>query len=306
MNILKWRKRYVFMDQANEGAGGGAGAGTGTNGSSATGGAGAGTGASGSGTGQAVAGGAGSTESLLATGAAGAGQQTTDFIPEKYRVTKEDGTLDLEASSRKLAEAYGHAEKRIGSGDVPPKTAEEYTVAVPDAFKESFNPAEDPGFKDFRAKAHAAGMTQAQMDLVMSQYFEMAPQLVAGAVMLDSQAATAELKKTWATEADFNRNVKNAYVGASALAQKAGMSIDEIMAPNVLGNNVMFLKLAAAIGPEFAEDSSPVGAQQFSQEDIMALMMSEAYKDPKHPDYAKTSAKVKAYFERKHGTEAAA
>lgn len=284
--MIIWRKRHVFMDQAGDGgsAGGSAGA------------------AAADGTAP-----AGAAGSVLAAGASGsgAGAAGTDFIPEKYRVNKEDGTLDLEASSRKLAEAYGSAEKRIGAGDIPPKTAEEYAVTVPDAFKESWKPEEDQSFKDFRAKAHEAGMTQKQLDLVMGQYFEMAPKLVAGAAVMDANAATAELKKTWATEADFNRNVRNAFVGTNALAQKAGLTVDEIM-NSPLGNDPKFLKLMAAIGPEFSEDSPPGGQQMTSQEDIDSLMRSEAYSNPKHADHAKVSAKIKSYFERKFGTEAAA
>jgi len=293
-----WGKWHVFMDQAGEGAsGGGAAAATGTEGGAPSGGAAGGA---------AGAGGAGAGESVLAAGAAGgaAGAQQ-DFIPEKLRVSKEDGTLDLDASARKLAEAYSTAEKRIGTGDIPPKTAEEYAVAVPDAFKETWKPEEDQSFKDFRAKAHEAGMTQKQLDLVMSRYFEMAPKLVAGAAVMDANSATAELKKTWATDADFSRNVRNAYVGANALAEKAGLKIDDIMS-SPLGNDPKFLKLMAAIGPEFAEDVPPGGQQMTSQEDIDSLMRSEAYTNPRHADHAKISERVRKYFERKHGTEAAA
>jgi len=286
------------MDQAGtEGAAGGAaGAGAGA-GPSGDGGAGTG--------GEGAAAGAGA--SVLAAGAAGAGvgNQPTEFIPEKYRVSKEDGTFDLEASSRKLAEAYGHAEKRIGAGDVPPKTAEEYAVTVPDAFKEAFDPKNDEGFKTFAGKMHGLNLTQAQLDGVMESYFELAPKLVAGAQVLDANAATEELKKTWATDADFSRNVRNAFVGTSAIAQKAGLSVEEIMA-SPLGNDPKFLRLMAAIGPEFAEDTPPGGSGQISTEDIDGLMRSEAYTNPKHADHAKVSAKIKAYFDRKHGTEAAA
>lgn len=243
---------------------------------------------------------------LAAGAAAGAAAGQVDFIPEKYRVNKEDGSFDLEASSRKLADAYSSAEKRIGSGDIRPATAEEYQVAVPDAFKETWKPEEDASFKDFRAKAFDAGLTQKQLDLVMGQYFEMAPKLVAGAGLLDAQGAEAELKKTWATEADFKRNVTNAYTAASAIAERAGVKLDDIMAPTALGNNPMFLKLMAAIGPEFKEDRVPGGHQMGSSEDVESMMRSEAYTNPRHADHAKVSAKVKAYFDRKAGTEAAA
>lgn len=287
------------MDQAGDaGASAGTGGGAGNAGAGAAGGAAA--------AGAAGADGAGAGSSVLAGGAAaGSTQQTNDFIPEKYRVTKEDGAFDLEASSRKLAEAYGHAEKRIGSGDVPPKTAEEYAVTVPDAFKEAFDPKTDEGFKAFAGKMHSLHLTQAQLDGVMESYFELAPKLVGGAQVLDANAVTEDLKKTWMTKAEFDRNITNSYSGAAAIAQKAGLSIDDVMDPiKGLGNNAMFIKLMAAIGPEFAEDASPGGGEQFTQEDINTVMMSDAYRNPKHPDHAKISAQVKAYFERKHGTEA--
>ena len=53
-----------------------------------------------------------------------------DFIPEKYRVNKEDGSLDLEQSSRKMGEAYKHLETRMGTGDAPPKSHDEYAVKL--------------------------------------------------------------------------------------------------------------------------------------------------------------------------------
>ena len=247
---------------------------------------------------------AGGDKSLLASGA-GEGSQPTEFIPEKHRIMKEDGSLDLDASSRKLAEAYGSLEKRFGAGDAPPKEVGEYKVTVPDALKEAIDPTTDEGMKGFLDGAHKAGLNQAQLDFVMGKYFEMAPRLAAGAAQLDATTATQELKKTWATEADFTRNVRNAYTGASAAAQKAGIDIGEVM-NGPLGNNPQFLRLMAALGPEFAEDQAPGGSVMVSGDDIQKMMMSEAYTNPKHIDHAKTSAKVKAYFERKHGTEAAA
>src|SRR5690606_2632444 len=108
--------------------------------------------------------------------------------------------------------------------------------------------------------------------------------LVAGATMLDTDGARAELQKAWATEAEFNRNIGNAFTAASAIAEKAGIPIDEIMVPTALGNNPTFLRLMAAIGPEFKEDRVPGDTTMVTQEDINALMVSEAYTNPKHAD----------------------
>jgi hypothetical protein len=244
--------------------------------------------------------------SLLASGAAPGEPGTTDFIPEKLRVMKDDGTLDIEASSRKMADAYGALEKKMGTpGAAPPKDASEYTITVPDALKDAFDPATDEGMKGFLAGALGEGMTQKQVDFVMAKYFEMAPKLVAGAVEYDTQTATTELKKTWATDADFKRNVKNAYTATSAAAQKAGLDVDEIMS-GPLRNNPQFLRLMAALGPEFEEDPGAGGMTMTSQEDINAMLSSEAYANPKHVDHAKVSEKIRQYYIRKHGTEAAA
>ncbi|WP_342051990.1 MULTISPECIES: hypothetical protein [unclassified Cupriavidus] len=248
----------------------------------------------------------GEPSSLLAGGAGG---QTAEFIPEKYRVMKEDNTLDLEASSRKLADAYTAAEKRIGGGDIPPKSAEEYTVTVPDAFKDAFDPKADEGFKAFSGKMHALGLTQKQMDGVMEQYFTMAPQLVAGAAILDAGTVKADLTQEWAAKGGFDHQIRLSFQGAAALAQKAGMNIDEIMQPSRLGNNKDFLKLMAAIGPEFAEDTSAGGESMggaSTEAQINELMLGEAYKNPRHPDHEKVSKIVSAWFVKKHGTQAVA
>jgi len=297
--FIKGLIRRYMQEAGAEGAAGGA-AGAGADAGAAGAAAGAGADAAG-----AAAGGAGAA-SVLAGGAAAAadGAPTTDFIPEKLRVLKEDGTLDLDASSRKMADAYGSLEKRFGSGEAPPKDASEYKITVPETLKEAFDPATDAGMQGFLTGAHAAGLNQAQVDFVMGKYFEMAPTLAAGAVLHDATTATAELKKTWATDADFTRNVKNAYVGTNAAAQKAGLNVDEIM-NGPLGNNPQFLRLMAALGPEFQEDAGAGGASMITQDDITTMLSSEAYTNPRHADHAKVSAKVKQYFERKHGTEAA-
>lgn len=277
-------KRYRLMDEVGDASGASA---------AAAGDAGAAAGAAG----------AADAGSLLAAGAAGA-PANNDYIPEKLRVTKADGTLDMDGSSRKLAEAYGALEKRFGAGDVAPKDVGEYKVAVPDAFKEAIDPTKDAGIQGFLGKALASGMTQSQVDVVMEQYFEMAPKLAGGAAQLDAAGATAELKKTWATDADFTRNVQNAYTGANAAAQKAGIDINEVMS-GPLGNNPQFLRLMAALGPEFQEDKAIGASRMTSDSDIQSLMASEAYTNPKHLDHAKVSAQIGEYYKRKYGTEAA-
>lgn len=288
--MLIKRMIHRYLDEAG-GAGGAGGSGGTDGGAAGTGGA---VGAQGD------AAGAGTAGSLLADGA----DSATDFIPEKYRVTKDDGSFDMDASSRKLADAYTSLEKRFGSGEAAPKDVGEYKITVPETLQ-GFDPAADEGVQNFLKDAHAAGLNQAQLDLVMGKYFEIAPQLAQGAHHLDAAAARAELEKTWTNEADFKKNVRHAYLGASAAAAKAGIDINEIMS-GPLSNNPQFMRLMAALGPEFAEDSPPAAATMVSQDDINKLIVSEAYTNPNHVEHATVSAKVKAHFEKKYGKEAVA
>lgn len=221
-----------------------------------------------------------------------------DWLPEKFRVLNGD-TLDVEASARKLAESYGGLEKRVGSGDVPPKSADEYALTVPDQFKDTWQ--EDDRFKAFRADAHAAGLTQKQFDFVMGKYFTVAPELVQGAGAATMEQATTELRSTWKSDAEFTANVQSAYKAFTAFADPADRErMDEI------GNSPVALRILAKIGKEMGEAGGiPPDAGNTGADDIKALLVSEAAGNPKHPDHKATRAKIDQFYARKYGTSPA-
>jgi hypothetical protein len=214
-------------------------------------------------------------------------------IPEKYQVKKEDGTLDVEASSLKLAEAYGHLEKRMGSGDIPPKTAEEYAIAVPDALKDTWTPKDDPLMGEFLKDAHAAGLTQKQMDMVMGKYFEMAPALVNGSRQLSADECVTDLRSEWKTDEQYKTEVGKAYKAAMAYGDKDADAIIKDY-----GNDPRIVRFMARVGNELGEDRSlnPGGSQQGGAS-VESLMTSEAYNNPKHADHARVSAQVQRHFQ---------
>ncbi|WP_143218654.1 capsid assembly protein [Achromobacter xylosoxidans] len=285
--------------------GGAGGGGTGADGSAGSDGA-AGAGAAGSSADAGNAGAAPAAGSLLKQGEAGADPLPQEFIPEKYRVTKDGGDFDLEASARKLADAHGHLEKRLGTGDVPPKEAAEYKVAAPEAMAD-YNAGEDPAMQAFLADAHKAGLTQAQLDVVMKHHFEGAQKMAQGFQALDQQQATEQLQKVWGkSEAEFKRHAGLAYAAQQVAAEKAGLTFDEV--DKALGNNPTFLRLMSALGSEFEEDAGPgkTSFRSLGEEGVQQLMLSDAYKNPRHPEHASVSERVKGYFERKHGKDAVA
>lgn len=179
-----------------------------------------------------------------------------DWIPEKYRTNKEDGSLDLEASSRKVAEAYGHLEKRFGSGDAPPKSADDYAVTLEGV--EGFNWDEfkaDESSQSFLKGAHAKGMTNAQVEYVIGEYLKAAPGLVEGGAQLSLQDCTTTLKGVWTDDQAMQSGVRSSYRAAEAFASPEGQpgSFQNLMAK--YGNDPDFIAFTANIGKELAEDT---------------------------------------------------
>ncbi|HHT7510323.1 TPA: hypothetical protein ACT1U3_004391 [Klebsiella quasipneumoniae subsp. similipneumoniae] len=238
--------------------------------------------------------------SLLSTGAGEQGAD--DWLPEKYRVMGDDGKLNVEGSARKLADAYSHLEKRMGSGDTPPKTADEYAPKVEvEGFKWDEFKA-DPRMQSFMKSAHSKGITNDQMGFIISEYAQIAPELVNGAAALDSEAATTQLRETWKTDAEFKKNIGLAFRAFNTLADDGDKGrMDEI------GNNPMVIRMLAKIGAEMQEDSPAGGdGNPEEQQTIRDLMKSPAYMDPKHADHERVSAQVKAYYQKRYGDQTVA
>ncbi len=203
------------------------------------------------------------------------GNTTTDYIPEKLRVMKEDGSLDQEASSRKVAEAYKHLETRFGSGDVPPKTPDEYAVKLEGV--EGFNWDEfkaDPDTQSFLKGAHAKGLTNDQVQYVIGEYMKAAPGLVEGGVQLTQQDCTAALKAVWSDDQAMTQNVRASFRAAEAFASEPGKPGNFATIQAKYGNDPDFIAFTANIGKELKEDSAINGGSTVNDGDF-AVKTSE-------------------------------
>lgn len=285
--MLKFRKWFYMAPEGDEAAGAGGDAG---GGAADAGGAPAGDAGN---TGAADAGKPAATGADAATALAQGAQAAPVAIPEKYQVKKADGTIDTEASSLKLAEAYSSLEKRLGSGDLPPKTVEEYKINVPPELAETWKPADDPLLQGFLKDAHAAGMNQKQIDLVMDRYMKTAPELVNASRALDAETCTAELRAEWKSEPEYKKGVGDAYKAAVGYF---GKDADAII--QQYGNDPRVIRGLAAIGKEMGEDRPGNFNAPASQGDIDSLLVSPAYNDSKHPEHKAVSARVKAHFDQ--------
>lgn len=205
------------------------------------------------------------------------------WMPAKHRVMKDDGSLDVEASARKNAEAYGALEKRLGSSDVPPPSAGEYKINAPDSLKDVFEP-DDPGFKEFLTDAYAAGMTQKQMDASMSGFFRIVPKMLQANQEMDQEACEAVLADVWKDQTERTGNYKAA---SRAIRVFGGERAERL--ENRYGNDPEIIWYFAQVGRELREDTSPRSSGPIAS-DVQSLMANPAFSDPRHPDHERVSA----------------
>lgn len=210
-------------------------------------------------------------------------------MPEKFVVKKEDGSTDWEATALKIAgDGYAPLEKRLGTGDAPPKSPDEYAPAVTagislDALKA------DPKYQGFLKGAHARGMTNAQVGYVLDHY--------AMALQPDPAAAEAELRKDWATDDQLQRGLAQAYRATAAYAG-GDEALQKLMAK--YENDPDFIRLMSRIGNEMQEDRPPAGITQAESDTLESLMKSPAYFDAKHPEHNATVRKAKELYAKKY------
>lgn len=293
--LLRGLLHHVYMAEEGAGAAGG-GAGTQTGAEVASGAAqnaDAGTGDSGqSGTGTNGDSSGNAAASNVLAGAASESAQTAQ-VQEKYLVKNEDGSVNWEASAQKQAEGYNQLAKRMGSGDAPPKSADEYVVNVPDDLKDALGDLKtDPLMQDFLKDAHAAGMSQKQVDVAIGKYLAAIPQLAGGVQQLNAEDCVADLKKGWKTEAEYTAGVSNAYKAAQGFF---GDDAEHII--NTYGNDPKLIRGLAKMGAEMGEDKSLSPTDTLPNgTSIDELMAHPAYSDPKHAEHARVSKQVQSYF----------
>lgn len=225
-------------------------------------------------------------------------------VPEKYRVVKDDGSIDVEASAAKLAEGYDSLSKRLGGDDAPPKSVEEYAPEVPEGFDFEALKA-DPMYQDFLKGAHSRGVNNKQLSYILEEFGKrqamMAEPSIPG-IFTDVDAFKAEMAKVWGEDPNaFDKGIRD------------GLKVIKAYMPNVteeqlatIPNSPIVAQLLAAIGKEIGEDkritAQPVDAKTF-QEELVALQVHPAFNDPRHPEHAQVMQKKKELFQRRYGNK---
>lgn len=230
------------------------------------------------------------------TPAAGAQPQIEHaYIPEKFRVVGQDGKLDLQTSAQKLAESYQHAVRRIGSGDMPPAEPGQYEFQPPEHLADLQLP--DDEMQSFKEKAHELGLTQAQYQAMLGEYFDRLPQVLKAFAPLSVDDAKGQLAQVWRDPVTLQKNMANAERAVALMPQDLQGEIRKKYA-----TDPTFWRFAAEFGRETGEDR-PIssGGSQAPIGDIESVMRSDAYRNAKHPDHARVSALVSQHFEARFG-----
>ena len=208
-------------------------------------------------------------------------------IPDKFKVTAEDGSVDYKATVAKMNDSYTYLEKKVGTGEVAPKSVDEYKIEREDFDFEEFKA--DESNKEFLTEAHKHGITNKQLDFLLSEYDKRAVDLVSNSSQIDTDTTVQTLQSDWGDK--YEANIFNAVKAARA----CGITDEQINNP-LIGNNVAFIKMAAYFGSQMTEDK-PVSNGTPVNVDIQSLMRSEAFFNPKHPDHKSVKAQIDSYYD---------
>lgn len=208
-------------------------------------------------------------------------------IPEKFKVTAEDGSVDYKATVAKMNESYSYLEKKVGTGEVAPKSVDEYKLEREDFDFEEFKA--DESNKEFLSEAHKHGITNKQLDFLLSEYDKRAVDLVSNSSQIDTDTTVQTLQSDWGDK--YEANIFNAVKAARA----CGITDEQINNP-LIGNNVAFIKMASYFGSQMTEDK-PINNGTPVNVDIQSLMRSDAFFNVKHPDHKSVKAQIDSYYD---------
>ncbi len=208
-------------------------------------------------------------------------------IPDKYLVKREDGSTDWEASALKQAQGYSALSQRMGAGEAPPKTPEEYAPDLPQGWDADRLKA-DPLFSGFLKNAHAKGLNNAQVSYVLAEFQNRMD------MMRSPEVGAAELGKVWTTPEAMKQGLAQSYRGTQAFAVDADHAA---RLDAKFGNDPDFIRLMAKIGGELGEDKPPsAGNTAADANSLEDLKQHPAYRDSKHPEHRSVKARVEALY----------
>jgi hypothetical protein len=251
-------------------------------------------------------------KSFLDTGAAeNAGWE---FMPEKFVVKSDAGKLDEVASAKKLVESYSALEKRMGSGDLPPKSADDYDLSHVENLPEKWEDMKkDADIKQFLDGAQKLGMTEKQVEFVAQNFFDATKGgLIASSWNRDIQVCANTLTELWGevdpltgAKAPGKLYEENKQSAIRALKIYVGDNDEMRRLDMKFGSDPDFVVLMSKIGKFTKEDTPRAGLSAIGAADLKvkesALLKTLSETAPDSPEHIKALAERDALWQRMAG-----
>lgn len=177
-----------------------------------------------------------------------------------------------------------------------PDTHEGYSIKMPE-LPDGYDPQKGM-LPEFIQKAHGQGLNNSQVQWFVDMFAGIDKQARDKAAS-DLKAQQEAMQKEWGDKYE-----ENLHLGEKVLSKFGDEAFVNAVKGN-LGNDPGFLRLLVNIGKGVSEDTlkgtgASVPATGKTQEEISALMRSEAYTNSSHQDHLKTHKEVEAWFKAKH------
>jgi hypothetical protein len=212
-------------------------------------------------------------------------------VPEKFMVKGADDQPDFKAIAEKIGQSYSAMEKRVGTGDIPPKSAEDYKLET--FLPEGVEPNQEV-LKPVLSEFHRLGLTQGQVQGVMNVF---GSQVAAGQASEKEGyvAGAAALKSAWGDE--YQQRLSDAKAGLSVYTA-ADKELAALLTAPKYANDPAIIRLLSAVGADLKEDKPVHGMDGPAADSIDEIRTSKAYLDPKEPGHADAVRKVNEAYTR--------
>lgn len=239
-------------------------------------------------------------------------------MPDDLKASK---TLSKFKDVENLARGYENAQKLIGRDRITiPKTDEEFQEAYaklgcPDDPKKYAFKYDDSKLSDahkgalakdvemFRGWAKAAGLNNAQANMVINKYAEQAGIYAAedlAKCTAETQACESALRSEWGEAYDLKITIAN-----RVLSRYGDQNMIQAIVDSGLGRNPGFVRMISKLGEMTQEDvgidktgGSQVMTPEAIREQIAEVQSHPAYLDASHPEHKMVVDRAQKLFER--------
>lgn len=239
-------------------------------------------------------------------------------MPDDLKASK---TLSKFKDVENLARGYENAQKLIGRDRITiPKTDEEFQevyakLGCPDDPKKYAFKYDDSKLSDvhksalakdvemFRGWAKAAGLNNAQANVVINKYAEQAGIYAAedlAKCTAETQACKSALRSEWGEAYDLKITIAN-----RVLSRYGDQNMIQAIVDSGLGRNPGFVRMISKLGEMTQEDvgldktgGSQVMTPEAIREQIAEVQSHPAYLDASHPEHKMVVDRAQKLFER--------